>query len=191
MRGTQSTPVSETFALFGKTVGLVGLGNIGRQTALRLRPFGVNLVYADAYPAPAEIEAELGVRRLELDELLQTADVVSLHVPSTRRPAGLSAARELSLMKPTAILVNTCRGPVVDEQALAEALQGGVLAAAGLDVLSSEPPSNDNPLLGMTNVTLTPHTAGVTHDTWARRGEFIFQNLQRVWEGKPPLAVIS
>ncbi len=181
----------ETFALYGKIVGLVGLGNIGRQTAQRLRPFGVELVYADAYAASPEVENELGVRQLPLDELLETADIVSLHVPLNDATRGLVGARELALMKPSAVLINTCRGPVVDEAALADALQSGAIAAAGLDVLAAEPPEPDNPLFALSNVTLTPHTAGVTHDTWARRGEFVFHNLARVWEGKPPLAVIS
>jgi phosphoglycerate dehydrogenase-like enzyme len=181
----------QTFALYGKTVGIVGLGNIGRRVAQLLRPFGVELVYADAFEAPAEVERELGVQRLPLDDLLEAADIVTLHVPLNDATRSLIGARELGLMKPSAVLVNTCRGPVVDEHALAQALQTGVIAGAGLDVLVAEPPEDDNPLLGMANVILTPHTAGVTHDTWERRGRFIFENLERVWEGEPALAVIS
>ena len=181
----------QTFALYGKTVGIVGLGNIGRRVAQLLRPFGVELVYADAFEAPAEVESELGVQRLPLDDLLEAADIVTLHVPLNDATRSLIGARELGLMKPSAVLVNTCRGPVVDEHALAQALQTGVIAGAGLDVLVAEPPEDDNPLLGMANVILTPHTAGVTHDTWERRGRFIFENLERVWEGEPALAVIS
>lgn len=180
-----------TFALHGKTVGLVGLGNIGRQTARLLRPFGVKLVYADEFAASDKIERELAVERLPLDDLLQTVDVVSLHVPLNDSTQGLIGERELGLMKPSAILINTCRGPVVDEAALATALRSGSIAGAGLDVMQAEPPAGDNPLLRFSNVTVTPHTAGVTHDTWARRGEFVFQNLERVWQGKPPLALVS
>jgi phosphoglycerate dehydrogenase-like enzyme len=181
----------QTFALHGKTVGIVGLGNIGRRVAQLLRPFGVELVYADAFEAPAEVERELGVQRLPLDEMLRAADIVTLHVPLNDATRSLIGARELGIMKPSAVLINTCRGPVVDEHALAQALQTGVIAGAGLDVLDAEPPDDDNPLLGLANVILTPHTAGVTHDTWERRGRFIFENLQRVWEGEPALAVIS
>jgi phosphoglycerate dehydrogenase-like enzyme len=94
-------------------------------------------------------------------------------------------------MKPAALLVNTCRGPVIDEAALTHALRKGEIAGAALDVLTQEPPDPDNPILHLDNVILTPHTAGVTFDTWARRGEFIYQNLQRVWDGQPPLAVVS
>lgn len=180
-----------TFTIHGKTAGIVGLGNIGRQTARLLRPFDAKLVYADADAAPPDVERELGVQRLPLDELLRTADIVSLHVPLNDATRGLIGERELSMMKPSAILINTCRGPVVDERALAVALRSGSIAGAGLDVLQSEPPSAVNPLLTFSNVILTPHTAGVTHDTWARRGEFVFQNLTRVWEGKPALAVVS
>lgn len=180
-----------TFALHGKTVGLVGLGNIGKQTARLLRPFGVKLVYADEFAASDKIERELAVERLPLDDLLQTVDVVSLHVPLNDSTQGLIGERELGLMKPSAILINTCRGPVVDEAALATALRSGSIAGAGLDVMQAEPPAGDNPLLRFSNVTVTPHTAGVTHDTWARRGEFVFQNLERVWQGKPPLALVS
>lgn len=180
-----------TFALHGKTVGLVGLGNIGRRVAQLLQPFGVTILYADAYQAPAEVEEQLRVQRVTLNELLQNADVVSLHVPLNDVTRGLISKREFEQMKSTAILINTCRGPVVDEDALAEALQNWHIAGAGLDVFASEPPEADSPLLGMNNVVLTPHSAGVTHDTWARRGEFIFENLQRVWDGEDALAVIA
>ncbi len=180
-----------TFTIHGKTVGLVGLGNIGRKVARLLRAFGATVIYTDAYPAPPDVEAELGVTRVEMDELLARADVVSLHTPLNAATRGLISSAELARMKPTALLVNTCRGPVIDEAALIVALQQGQIAGAALDVLEKEPPAPDNPLLAMDNVLLTPHTAGVTRDTWARRGEFIFANLQRVWDGQPPLARIA
>ena len=104
---------------------------------------------------------------------------------------GLMGAAQFAMMKPTALLVNTCRGPVVDEAALIQALQSKQIAGAALDVLAQEPPQPDNPLLSMENVLLTPHIAGVTRDTWARRGEFIFANLQRGWQGEAPHAVIA
>ena len=93
-------------------------------------------------------------------------------------------------MKPNALLINTCRGPVVNETALFEVLQARRILGAALDVLEKEPPAPDNPLLQLDNVLFTPHTAGVTYDTWPRRGEFIFANLQRVWAGLPPLATV-
>lgn len=180
-----------TYTINGKTVGLVGLGNIGRHTARLVRSFGADLVYTDEYAVPEEVARDLGVARVPLDELLQVADIVTLHVPLNDATRGLIAEQEMRMMKPSAVLINTCRGPVVDEQALSDALRTGQIAGAGLDVLVDEPPAADNPLLNLKNVIFTPHTAGVTHDTWARRGEFIFANLERVWEEKPALAVVS
>ncbi len=180
-----------TYTIDGKTVGIVGLGNIGRHVARRLAAFGATLLYADAYPAPPDVERDLGIVRLPLEELLARADVVTLHVPLNAATHGLIGGPELARMKRSALLVNTCRGPVIDEAALIEALRNGVIAGAALDVLVQEPPDATNPLFDMPNVLLTPHTAGVTVDTWARRGEFIFANLRRVWQGEPPLAVIS
>jgi len=180
-----------TYTIYGKTVGIVGLGKIGQRVAALLRPFEANLLYYDPYPPAAAVEQALGARQVSLDELLRQSDIVTLHVPLFPETQGLIGRRELALMKPTALLVNTCRGPVVDEAALTEALQRGQIKGAALDVLAKEPPRPDNPLLKLDNVIFTPHTAGVTYDTWPRRGEFIFQNLQRVWEGEGALAVVS
>ena len=135
-------------------------------------------------------EDALGVRFVLLPELLRTADVVSLHVPlddSTRHMVG---AAELAQMKPGAILINTCRGPVVDEAALYEALKAGRPAAAGLDVLVEEPPAKDHPLFTLPNVTLTPHSAGPTWENWTARFRNGFDNIQRVAAGRAPKWVI-
>ena len=179
-----------TYALHGKTVGIVGFGKIGRQVARLLQPFGVRILYADAVPATAEVERELAATRMELDDLLRSADVVTLHVPLNEHTHHLIGPRELGLMKPTALLVNTCRGPVVDEAALLDPLQARRIAGAALDVLEEEPAKSGHPLFGLDNVLLTPHTAGVTYDTWARRGEFIMRNIQRVANGQAPLAAV-
>jgi phosphoglycerate dehydrogenase-like enzyme len=181
---------TSTYTIHGKTAGIIGLGKIGQRTARLLAAFGARLVYYDPYPPPATVERELGIQRLSLDELLRQSDIVTLHVPLNKETQGIIGERELGLMKPTTLLVNTCRGPVVDEQALTQALQQRRIAGAALDVLEKEPPLADNPLLQLDNVLLTPHTAGVTYDTWPRRGEFIFANLQRVWSGQSPLAVL-
>jgi len=180
-----------TFTIHGKTIGIVGLGHIGRQVAQRLAPFGAELIYFDPFPVKAEVEQALGVERVSLDDLLRRADVVTLHTPLNEQTRHLIDTRALALMKPTAILVNTCRGPVVDEDALTAALQAGRIRGAGLDVLYTEPPAPDNPILKLENVLFSPHIAGVTYDTWQRRGAFIFQNLQRVAAGQQPLAVIG
>ncbi|MEZ4634020.1 MAG: NAD(P)-dependent oxidoreductase [Caldilineaceae bacterium] len=133
----------------------------------------------------------MGVTHVDLPDLLQQADIVTLHVPLNEHTQGLIGAEQLALMKPTAMLVNTCRGPVVDEKALTAALTARKIAGAALDVLEQEPPATDNLILQRDNVLLTPHTAGVTVDTWARRGEFIFENIQRVHRGETPLAVVG
>ncbi len=179
-----------TFTIHGKTVGIIGLGQIGQRVARLLKAFGATCLYTDAYPAPPAVEQELGVTRVALPNLLQQADIVTLHVPLLPSTRGMINAEAFDLMKPTAILVNTCRGPVVDEAALIKALQNKRIAGAALDVLEKEPTDPNNPILQLDNVLLTPHTAGVTFDTWSRRGTFIFENLRRVWRGEAPLAVI-
>ena len=180
-----------TYTINGKTVGLVGLGNIGRKVARLLNAFGATVLYTDAFPVSPDVERELGVTRVTMDELLAQSDVVSVHVPLNNETRGLMGESAFAKMKPSALVVNTCRGPVVDEAALIKALQAGEIAGAALDVLEQEPPAADNPLFAMENVLLSPHVAGVTRDTWARRGAFIFANLERVWRGEKPQAVIA
>ncbi len=180
-----------TYTIHGKTVGIVGMGNIGRRVAALLGAFGAKLLYYDAFPVAAETEQALQLQRVELPDLLRQADVVTLHVPLNEATNHLIGAEELALMKPSAILVNTCRGPVVDEKALTETLRARRIMGAALDVLEDEPPAKDNPILRLDNVLFTPHTAGVTLDTWARRGEFIFENLQRVERGEKPWAIVQ
>ena len=180
-----------TFTIQGKTVGIVGLGHIGKEVAARLVPFGAEVLYYDPFPAPGEVERALQVERVTLDELLQRSDVVTLHVPLNENTHHLMGANEFARMKGSAILVNTCRGPVVDEAALIRSLENGSIRAAGLDVLHEEPTGADNPILQFENVIFTPHVAGVTYDTWQRRGRFIFENLQRVWDGKKPLSLVQ
>lgn len=180
-----------TRTINGKRVGIIGLGNIGQRVARLLAPFGVDLLYADAFPQPPEVEEELSVTRVDLDELLQRSDIVTLHVPLNEATHHLIGPRELGMMSREALLINTCRGPVVDETALTLALEEGKIRGAGLDVLDQEPPDPDNPLLTFENVLLSPHIAGVTRDTWRRRGEFIFENLARVWAGEEPEARVG
>lgn len=134
--------------------------------------------------------ADAPYTRLELDELLRTSDVVSLHVPLTSSTRGLLGSHELGLLRPTAIVINTSRGPVIDEAALVLALRTGRLAGAGLDVLDHEPPGADNPLLAMRNVVLTPHVAGTSNEVWPRIVRACFENILRVERGQPPLNVI-
>ena len=123
-------------------------------------------------------------------ELLRTSDVVSLHVPLDDSTRGMISTRELSLMKRTAVLINTCRGPVVDEDALYKALTTEQVAGAGLDVMVEEPPAQNHPFFSLPNVTLTPHSAGPTWDNWVARFRNGFDSIQRVAGGGRPLWVI-
>ncbi len=175
--------------LFGKTVGIVGGGRIGSMLARLLQGFETRTLYADVAASP-NIEAA-GARRVELDALLRESDVVSLHVPLVPSTHKLIGARELALMKPTAILVNTCRGPVVDETALYEALKNRRIYGAGIDVFEQEPTSPDNPLLKLDNVTAAPHAAGQTVESFPRRVDFAFHNMERVWSGQQPESVVT
>jgi len=179
-----------TYTIHGKTAGIIGLGNIGQKVTRLLTAFGATCLYYDAYPASDEIEKALGVSHVSLDELLKQSDIVTLHVPLNDQTNRMIGKRELELMKPTALLVNTCRGNVINQIALTETLQNRSIMGAALDVLEQEPPGPDDPILTLDNVLLTPHSAGVTFDTWSRRGEFVFENLQRVWKGESPLALV-
>jgi phosphoglycerate dehydrogenase-like enzyme len=179
----------DTYELAGKTVGIVGLGNIGKKVARRLRPFEVDLLYTDTVADPA-LEQELGMKRLSLTELLPAVEILTLHVPALPSTRHLIGAAELARMKTSAILINTCRGTVVDERALIAALQEGRLRGAGLDVFEQEPLPPDSPLCRMSNVVLSGHLAGTTYDTLFRRAQFAFENLAGIWQGAAPMAVV-
>jgi phosphoglycerate dehydrogenase-like enzyme len=178
------------YELAGKTLGIVGLGNIGKKVARRAAAFDVTVQYYDIARLTEDQEDALAVRFVLLDELLRTSDVVSLHVPLDDTTRHMLGPRELAMMKPTAILINTCRGPVVDETALHKALTGGQIAAAGLDVMVEEPPAPNHPLFALPNVTLTPHSAGPTWENWTARFRNGFDNIQRVAAGRLPRWVI-
>jgi len=184
---SSEAPVLE---LSGRTVGVVGLGNIGKKVARRARGFDARVQYYDVLRLTEAEEDALGVRFVLLAELLRTSDIVTLHVPLTDVTRGMIGARELGLMKKDAILINTCRGPVVDEPALYQALKERKIGGAGLDVLVDEPPAKDNPLFTLPNVTLTPHSAGPTWENWLGRFRNGFDNIQRVAAGRKPLWII-
>jgi D-3-phosphoglycerate dehydrogenase len=155
-----SMPLRRTSAL---TLGLVGFGNIARLVVERARPFGFKFLATDPFVSQ-EVAHAMGVSLVSIEELLAQSDIVSLHVFLNAQTRGLITAQRLALMKPDAYLVNTSRGPVVDEKALVQALQGGRLAGAGLDVFEVEPIAADSPLLGMPNVLLTPHLASYSEE---------------------------
>jgi phosphoglycerate dehydrogenase-like enzyme len=177
--------------LTGKTVGIIGLGYIGQQVARRLQGWECRLVYHDIAARPSKLEEELHITRVAMDDLLRTSDIVALIVSLTKHTVGMIGERELELMKPTAILVNTCRGPVVDEAALIKALREGKIAAAGLDVLDPEPPTDDNPLLDMDNVVITPHMSSSTPEAGEKSSAFAAMNAARVALGGEPQSVVQ
>lgn len=176
--------------LAGKTVGLVGLGMIGREMAKRLKGFETTILYHDAVRADPDSEKSLGVKPVSFPELLSSSDVVSLHVPLLAETHHMIGREALQAMKRSAILINTCRGAVVDTEALYDALRDGTIRGAGLDTVDPEPPPSDLPLLSLPNVTVTPHIAGLTLDSWPKRLRNSFTNLQRVDSGQTPLWIV-
>jgi glyoxylate reductase len=176
--------------LRGKLLGIVGLGGIGQRVAERARAFGMEIAYHSRRPAPAEVEEALAAERLPLRELLARADVVSLHCPLTPETLHLIAAAELATMKPSAVLVNAARGPVVDERALAAALAGGEIAAAGLDVYEHEP-QIEPALLELENMVLSPHLGSATVETRTAMAELAARNAISVLRGEGPLTPVA
>jgi len=172
--------------VYGATLGIFGLGRIGAAVARRGRGFGMRILYCDEQPAPPELERELEARRVPKEELLRESDFVSLHVPLTPATRHLIGAAELALMKPTAVLVNTARGPVVDEAALAEALEKRTIWAAGLDVFEQEPKVHPK-LLELPNVVLAPHIASASYATRRRMSMMAAENAAAALRGiRPP-----
>ena len=163
--------------IHGATLGIVGFGRIGREMARRGRGFGMRILYHDVHPASPEEEAELGARRVEMADLLREADFISLHVNLTDETHHLIDADALRAMKPTAVLVNTSRGPVVDPGALEGALREGEIFAAGLDVTEPEPLPDDHPLVRLPNCVVVPHIASASRVTRDRMAQMAAENL--------------
>lgn len=161
----------------GATIGLVGFGRIGQAMARRAAGFGMTVLYHDVNRLPEEVTGPLGATYVELDELFARADFISLHVNLTPETRHLVNAAALGRMKPTAILVNTSRGPVVDQAALADALGGGVIAAAALDVTDPEPIPMEDPLLGLPNCLIVPHIASASRTTRGKMASMAAANL--------------
>lgn len=169
--------------LSGQTMGLIGLGQIGKQTALIAQAMGMKVIATGSgrnVPQPVE-----GIEWVQLDELLQRSDVISLHCPLTPATNQLIDAKRIAQMKPTAILINTARGGLLNEEDVAHALNEGRLAGAGLDVLTVEPPRPDNPLLHAKNVIITPHIAWATKEARARLMDTAIGNVRAYVDGRP------
>lgn len=178
------------------TVGFVGFGAIAQATAARLVGWGCEMVYNKRRPLPAADEERLQVRFAPLDELAETCDIVSIHVPVTDATRNLVDDAFLARMKDDAILVNTARGEIVDQEALARALEAGTIAAAGLDTLSPEPVQPDHPLLNLSEaaacrLVLSPHIGGVTEGMFHRAHRTVWENIARVAAGESPVNQVA
>lgn len=177
--------------LRGKLLGIVGLGGIGARVAERARAFGMRIAYHSRHEAPAEVVAALEAERMPLQQLLAESDVVSLHCPLTPETRHLIGAAELAAMKPSVVLINAARGPVVDERALAEALARGEIAAAGLDVYEHEPRVEPG-LLALDNVVLSPHLGSATVETRTAMAELAARNAIAAVRGEaPPTPIVQ
>ncbi|WP_026544643.1 D-glycerate dehydrogenase [Arthrobacter sp. 35/47] len=177
-------------SLQGKTLGVVGMGGIGQATARRAKAFGMEIVYQSRSEIGPRVAAELGARRVELDELLAISDVVSLHCPYGPATHHLIGAEQLVSMKDSAYLINTARGPIVDEAALASALRDGQIAGAGLDVFENEPSVHPG-LLELENVALVPHLGSATIETRTAMAMLAADNTLAVLSGEGPPAPIN
>jgi glyoxylate reductase len=172
------------------TIGIVGAGRIGYAMAKRAKGFDMKILFYDVISRP-EMEKDFGAKRVDLDTLLKESDFVSVHVPLMKETYHLVNAEKLRLMKKTAYLVNNSRGPVIDEKALYEALKGGRIAGAGLDVFEQEPTPVDNPLLKFDNVVVAPHISSASYETRSRMAEMVAGDLVAFFEGKKPSNLVN
>jgi glyoxylate reductase len=174
----------------GRVLGIIGFGRIGQAMARRARGFGMKVIYYDAYRPPPEVERGFGVEFRELDDLLTEADLVTMHTNLSEETHHLINSERLARMKPTAVLVNTSRGPVIDEAALAKALKEGQIFAAGLDVFEKEPEVHPD-LLDLENVVVIPHLGSATVDTRIAMGMLAAENLISALEGRRPPTLLN
>lgn len=171
--------------LSGRTIGIIGFGTVGLKVALRARGFGLKILAFDPYVPPEKIES-YGGKSVDLETLLKESDYVTIHVGLTPETKKMIGAEEISLMKPTAYLINTARGEIVDDQSLYKALKKGQIAGAALDVFEKEPLKPSDPFLQLDNVTLTPHIAGASKDVVHRAATMIAEDLKRIIKGETP-----
>ncbi|HJD91389.1 D-2-hydroxyacid dehydrogenase [Bacteroides coprosuis] len=173
---------SPLLELHGRTIGIIGLGSIGQAVARIAFGFGMKVI---AYTSKTQLQLPHEIQKVELDELFEQADIVTLHCPLTDDTRNMVDKRRLELMQPTSIIINTSRGPLINEADLAEALKNKTIYAAGIDVMSQEPPKADNPLLGVENCYITPHIAWASFAARTRLMKILINNVKAFMEGKP------
>jgi len=176
--------------VYGKTLGVVGLGKIGREVVSRLQAFGMSVLGYDPYLKPEQAEA-LGIKLVDLDTLYKESDYISVHTPKTKETTGMINAEKLALMKPTVRLINCARGGIIDEAALADAARSGRIAGAAVDVFTTEPAPADNPLLGVPNILTTPHLGASTEEAQVNVALDIAEQIVEVLNGKPARAAVN
>jgi phosphoglycerate dehydrogenase-like enzyme len=179
------------FELWGKAVGIIGMGRIGKEVARRAKPFGPRLTYYDVHRLTPELEGSLELTYRSLDEVIAQSDVITIHTPLTPETTNLINAERIAKMKPNVIIINVSRGAIIDEAALAKALAEKRVQAAGLDVFSEEPIAQGNHLLNAPNTILTPHIAGVTSESLARAIDMTVDNVVSVLRGQEPINIVN
>lgn len=175
---------AQCYMLNQKRIGLLGIGNIAKKVARMVSGFGTEVVYYDVFQLPEEQEKELNVRYMPFDELIKTSDIISVHVPLLDSTRGMIGAKQFEQMKQGAILINTARGPIVDEPALIAALESGKLRGAGIDAFAQEPVDPSNPLLKMDNVVCTCHIGGAASDNVIPVTEHAYRNIVAFSKGE-------
>jgi len=185
------TPLEQPLEFGSLTLGILGCGSIGQEVARLAGVFGTRILYHNRRRLPETVEHGLGLEYSSFEDILMSSDVLSINVPLTDETRGMIGAEEIALMKKGAVLINTARGGIVDEQALADALVSGHLRGAAVDVFENEPDVGGCPLIGLKNVILTPHSSALSPETLKRVPPKVMENLNRIYEGKPPLRVVN
>lgn len=176
--------IDQSFLMKGKTLGLIGCGNVGKLVAEKVQAFGVRTIYYDVFRLPLDLEQKLGIQFVSLDELYSTSNIISIHVPAMESTIGMIGRKQFEMMKPSTILINTARGSIINEPDLIEALQNKRLFGAGLDSFETEPLPKDSPLLLLDNVILTPHIAGNTRDINDEMINCVLKNIMKSYNGE-------
>lgn len=180
----------------GKHIGFVGMGAIAKEAVRKLQPWHVKISYYDTFRPTPEQEKELGIDYMEFDDLCRACDVISMHVPVFPETVGMLGEKQFKEMKNTAIVINTARGEIIDDKALAAALEAGEIAHAALDVIAPEPPAKDHVLLnmnkeGMDRLTITPHVGGMTNEAFITMLKTAISNMEAVEAGKEPVNIVN